>query len=319
MQQKRRLGRGLESLVGGAMLAESAGPPAKPLSATSTANRSKNIPIADPTDPSRIDTRVVAIETLVPNKEQPRDRVSDDTLTDLVASIRQSGILQPVVVRRAGKGFEIIAGERRWRAAKAAGMSEIPVLVRQATDSEMLELALVENIQRSDLNPIERARAYQRGCTMFGLSPEEMGRRLGEDRTTVTNYVRLLSLPELVLELVQRHELSMGHARCLLALEGDAARVAFARRAVKQQLSVRRLEDEVRRALAATSDAPITPATVSRSDANVRDLERRLAGALGTKVAIRAGRRKGGGRIIVHYRNLDEFDRLTALLGMEGE
>lgn len=314
MPQKRRLGRGLESLVGGAILTDDAGPPTRPPSVAA-----KSVPLPEPTRPNSIDTRVVDIDTLVPNQEQPRDRVSADSLADLVASIRHSGMLQPVVVRRAGKGYEIIAGERRWRAAKAAGLSEIAVLVRQATDSEMLELALVENIQRTDLNPIERARAYQRGCTVFGFSPEEMGRRLGEDRTTVTNYVRLLSLPELVLQLVQGNELSMGHARCLLALEDDAARVAFARRAVKQQLSVRRLEDEVRRAMARTSDAPITPATVSRSDANLRDLERRLSGALGTKVAICAGRRKGGGRIVVHYRNLDEFDRLTALLGMESE
>ena len=314
MPQKRRLGRGLESLVGGTILADD-------ISATtkSPSVAAQTVTLPDTSRPRPIDTGVVDIDTLVPNPEQPRDQVSSDTLRDLVASIRQSGILQPVVVRRAGKRYEIIAGERRWRAAKAAGLSEIPILVRQATDSEMLELALVENIQRSDLNPIERARAYQRGCTVFGFSPEEMGRRLGEDRTTVTNYVRLLTLPELVLQMVQRDELSMGHARCLLALEGDAARVAFARRAVNQQLSVRRLEDEVRRTTARASEAPITPATVSRSDANLRDLERRLAGALGTKVTIRAGRRKGGGRIVVHYRNLDEFDRLTALLGMESE
>lgn len=311
MPQKRRLGRGLESLVGGTTPAVDAGPATRTQSVNDHA-----IPFPEP---NSIDTRVVDIESFVPNPEQPREQVSADTLADLVASIRQNGMLQPVVARRAGKRYEIIAGERRWRAAKAAGLSEIPVLVRQASDSEMLELALVENIQRSDLNPIERARAYQRGCAMFGLSPEEMGRRVGDDRTTVTNYVRLLSLPEPVLRLVGRGELSMGHARCLLALEGDAARITFARRAVKQQLSVRRLEDEVRRATARTSDGPIMSATVSRSDANLRDLERRLAGALGTKVAIRAGRRKGSGRIVVHYRNLDEFDRLTALLGMDGE
>lgn len=314
MPQKRRLGRGLESLVGGTALAADSGPRTDSSSVNATA-----VPFPEPTPLNPVDTRMIDIETIVPNPEQPREETSGEAIADLVASIRQTGILQPILARRAGKGYEIIAGERRWRAAKAAGMSEIPVLVRQASDSEMLELALVENIQRSDLNPIERARAYQRGCTMFGFSPEEMGRRVGEDRTTVTNYVRLLSLPEPVLRLVGRGELSMGHARCLLALEGSASRIAFARRAVQQQLSVRRLEDDVRRAVARTSDAPITPATVSRADANLRDLERRLAGALGTKVAIRAGRRKGSGRIVVHYRNLEEFDRLTALLGMGGE
>ncbi len=314
MPQKRRLGRGLESLVGGTALAATASAPSPPSSIDAVA-----VPLPEPNSLNSVDVRVIDIGSLVPNSEQPRDGVSAETLADLVASIRQSGLLQPVVARRVGKRYEIIAGERRWRAAKAAGLSELPVLVRQASDSEMLELALVENIQRSDLNPIERARAYQRGCSMFGLSPEEMGRRVGDDRTTVTNYVRLLSLPDAVLQLVERSELSMGHGRCLLALEGDAARITFARRAVKQQLSVRRLEDEVRRATARTSDAPNTSATVSRSDANLRDVERRLAGALGTKVAIRAGRRKGSGRITVYYRNLDEFDRLAALLGMEGE
>ncbi|MHC4695147.1 MAG: ParB/RepB/Spo0J family partition protein [Planctomycetota bacterium] len=259
-------------------------------------------------------------EALTPNPFQPRALVADDAITALADSIQHSGLLQPIAVRRAGDGYQIIAGERRWAAAKALGMTHIPVIVRHATDEQMLELALIENIQREDLNAIDRASAYRDLCTRFSLTPEEVARRLGEDRSTVVNYMRILDLPTEIRDLVAAGRLSMGHARCLLGITENARRMQIAESAVDNELSVRALEEIVRREKTRRSEAEgESPATKLARPAHILDLQRRFEQVVKTKVLIREGRRKGTGRIIIDYYSLDDFDRIAAMLAVPEE
>jgi ParB family chromosome partitioning protein len=242
-------------------------------------------------------------------------------LKALADSIRASGILQPVVVRSYEEDvFEIIAGERRWRAAQMAGLSEVPILVREASDEQMLELALVENIFREDLNPIERAAGYRQYCDQFNLSADEVAHRMGEDRSTVTNYLRILELPTEVKDWVAAGQLSMGHARCLLAIKSPTDLIRTARLAIDRDLSVRALEKLVREkveARAAATKPPAEPKEAKRPQ--IRSLEKSFGEALGTKVEIDESRRKGSGRITIHYFNLDDFDRIVERLGISVE
>jgi ParB family chromosome partitioning protein len=228
-------------------------------------------------------------------------------------------MIQPIVARRVGTRLEIVAGERRWRAARAARLERVPVLVREATDEEMLGVALIENIQRDDLNAIERARAYRRLCDEFGLSPEEIGQRVGEDRTTVTNYLRLLELPREVMDLVSQGDISMGHARCILGVEGAGRQSQLARAVKENQLSVRALEEIVRREKTARGIAGRAGAARAPKSAHLADLERQFERALGTRVTIREGRRSGHGQIVIEYHGLDDFDRIAATLGVTPE
>jgi ParB family chromosome partitioning protein len=253
--------------------------------------------------------------------------IDPQTIGALTKSIARNGLMQPLVVRplqspdsEVPQNYEIIAGERRWRAARSAGVDELPVVVRDVGDREALELALVENIQREDLNPIDRAGAYETYCREFGFKPEELGVRLGEDRTTVTNYLRLLELPEEVKDMVARGELGMGHARCILGISDADARLDLARAAVANSLSVRALENIVRRRKAHTGAASSpAPARQVAKPAHLADLENRLQHAVGTKVTIREARRKGQGRIIIEYYSLDDFDRIAGRLGLTEE
>ncbi|MCH7813865.1 MAG: ParB/RepB/Spo0J family partition protein, partial [Planctomycetes bacterium] len=256
------------------------------------------------------------IDAISPNPYQPRGSVDEQSLEALAASLRTTGMIQPISVRRIGRKLEIIAGERRWRAARLAGMTSVPVVVHQADDRQMLEMALIENIQREDLNAIDRARAYRRYCDQFGLTTEGAAKRLGEDRTTVTNYLRLLDLPADVHQLVISGRLSMGHARCILGVGDDDTRRRLAKMAVAEDLSVRALEERVRREKtgappkgAANNDQPA-------KSAHLRDLEARLALSVGTKVVIHEGRAKGTGRLVIEYYSLDDFERITACLGL---
>lgn len=238
----------------------------------------------------------------------------------LAESIKRSGMLQPVVVRLAHGSYEIIAGERRWRAAKTLGMTEIPVVIRDADDQQMLELALIENIQREDLNPIDRAKAYRQFCTRFEFKPDEVARRVGEDRTTVINYLRLLDLPEAIRDLVADGRLSMGHARCLLGISDEVRRLQVAESAVQNELSVRALEEIVRREKKRQGQSGVggSPRPYLRP-AHLLDMERRFEQTVRTKVTIHEGKGKGTGRIIIEYYSLDDFDRIAALLGVTPE
>jgi len=261
------------------------------------------------------------VDQLRPNPFQPRQDISPEHLKALAESIRKSGVIQPILVRRAGDQlYEVIAGERRWRAAQQAGLREVPAVLRPVDDQEMLELALIENIFREDLNAIDRAAAYRRYCNEFSLSADEVAQRLGEDRSTVSNYLRLLDLPTEVRQWVAEGKVAMGHARCLLGLKSPVDMTQMAREVIEQDLSVRTVEKMVRERLNARAEAIRGPA--DRADAKrvqIRNLEEAFTRALGTKVEIQEAARKGKGKITIHYFSLDDFDRVMERLGIEPE
>jgi ParB family chromosome partitioning protein len=259
---------------------------------------------------------MVAADELNPNPFQPRDSTNAENLISLATSINQSGMLQPIAVRVIKGRYEIIAGERRWRAAKSLGMSHVPVVIRDATDEQMLELALIENIQREDLNAIDRARAYRELCTRFSMGPEDIAARLGEDRSTVINYLRLLDLPDSIQGLVIQGQISMGHARCLLGITDEARRLRLAESTAQNDLSVRALEEIVRRERTRKGEARATEAAAKAlRSAHLIDLQQRFEDAVKTKVTIHEGKRKGAGRIVIEYYSFDDFDRIAAALG----
>ncbi len=247
----------------------------------------------------------VDLDLLQPNRFQPRVQFDDDRLAELAQSIKTNGIIQPIVVRRRGKAFEIIAGERRWRAAQLAGLLKVPVLVRDVPDEKLLEVALIENIQREDLNPIDEAQAYQRLAQEFGLTQERIASAVGKDRSTVANFIRLLKLPELVQQRVASGALQMGHARALLALENEAQLIRLAQAIVDRGLSVRETEQLIRRAI---SPPVQTPAVAEAPDVHTRHAEQRLRLSLGTRVRI--VRKAKGGRIEIDFVSEDELQRL---------
>jgi len=240
---------------------------------------------------------------------QPRTVFQADRLEELAASIRANGIIQPIVVRQHEGGYQIVAGERRWRAAKLAGVAEVPVVVQDVTEPQMLELALIENIQREDLNPIETAHAYERLSRELGLSHEEIGRRTGKDRTSITNTVRLLKLPKEVQLLLAEHRLSMGHARAILGLPDAATQIQIAEKAAAQSLSVRQVEALVQEL---TSDRPREGTGHHREhpiDPNVKAAVDELERILGTRVRI-VELSEQRGRIEIEYYSQAELDRL---------
>jgi len=249
--------------------------------------------------------RSIDVESIRPNPRQPRREFDPEGLKELAESIRENGVLQPLLVRSSGGHFEIVAGERRWRASRAAGLTTVPAIVREVADGKMLELALVENIQRRDLNPIERAEAYRAYIEELGLTQEEAARRLGKERSTIANVMRLLDLPEAVQAIVSRGTLSLGHARALLAISDDAGRTSLAERAVLEGLSVRAVEQLAREH---GRVRPVRAEPMPRS-AHLADLEERLRRALGTRVRIQESG-GGKGKIVVDFYTRDEFDRL---------
>jgi ParB family transcriptional regulator, chromosome partitioning protein len=259
--------------------------------------------------------RRIAIEDIHPSPDQPRKSFDDERLAELAESIRAQGIIQPVVVRqRAGGGYELIAGERRWRAAQRAGLHEVPAVVREVAATRAFEMALVENLQREDLNPIEEAAGYQRLIEDFGYTQEALSERVGKDRSTVANALRLLRLPGSVRELVTAGRLSMGHARALLGLESTDEMERLARRIAAREMSVRRVEALVRRARqGADGDAGGRAGEAARPSAAARDLGERLSRALGTRVQV-VEDGPGRGHLAVHYHSLDQLDALLARL-----
>ena len=245
----------------------------------------------------------VEIDRVRPNPRQPRESFNEEALDSMAASLRDRGMLQPLVVRREGEGFQLIAGERRWRAAQRAGWPKVPVIVREATTLEALELALIENIQREDLNPLEEARAYEFLASEAGLTQEQVAERVGRERSTVANYLRLLALPERIQELVISESLSMGHARALLGLKAPGAQIRLAETVVLHGLSVRQTEARVRAARQEASK----PGAKVQQDPDTLVAQRRLEQVLGTPVKIH-GKEKG--RIEVRFSSLEELERL---------
>ena len=256
---------------------------------------------------------VCPIEQIRPNKSQPRKHFAPEKLEELAASIREQGIIQPLVVTRKDDHFEIIAGERRWRAAQKAGVREVPVVIREASDQAVLELALIENIQRQDLNAIEEAHAYRSLVEQFAISQEDVAKRVGKNRTTVTNALRLLRLPEDVQRDIVEERLTMGHARALLALE-SAELIERARREIlHRQLSVRATEDLVRRLK--VNPHPATNKRPQQPDLLMSSLEEQLQKRFQSRVAIKKVGSKGG-RLEIHFSDTDELTRIIDILDL---
>ncbi len=281
---ERRLGRGLGSLIA---------PAESPTTVES---------------PAEID-----LARIHPNPKQPRRTFDETALSELATSLREHGVLQPVVVRETATGFELIAGERRWRAAKLAGLTRIPATIRKSvSDHDMLELALVENVQRQDLDPMERARGFRAMVDQLGITQDEVARKVGLQRASVANHLRLLDLPAPVQDAVSRGLLSFGHARAILGLESAVARIAAMERAVREGLSVRQIEELTRKGGASIA-SPTRPESLKPHTAWIGELETRLREALGTKVTIRNGRRYRG-QIVLEYFDRAGLDRLCATL-----
>jgi ParB family chromosome partitioning protein len=294
--KRNALGRGLAALIPGAPVPNAAA------TATGIAGRR-------PSD----GTRTIAVEEIHPSPGQPRTRFDDARLDELAASIKTQGIIQPLIVRtRVDGGYELIAGERRWRAAQRAGLHELPAVVRDVAPTQAFEMAMVENLQREDLNPLEEAAGYQRLLEEFGYTQEQLSERVGKDRSTVANALRLLRLPDSVRGLLAEGRLSMGHARALLGLEVAAAMEKLARKIVAGELSVRRVEELVRRER--DGKAPESPAPAPRPPStSARDLAMRLTRTLGTRVEVlEVGKERG--QIAIHYHSLDQLDALLERL-----
>src|SRR5678816_2806996 len=232
------------------------------------------------------ETNEVALELIDPSPLQPRSVFDNGKLDELAKSIRTNGVVQPVLLRRKGSRFELIAGERRWRAAEVAGLVKIPAVIRNVTDDKVLEIALIENIQREDLNPIEEARAYKKLIETLGLTQEMVGERVGRDRSYVTNYLRLLKLPEDLQELLQSGRISTGHARTLLGVDQPDLQRRIARRVIEQGLSVRATEQLVKAAVDRIAPAPKSAARQQVADPNIKAAETKLRRYFGTKVRI---------------------------------
>jgi ParB family chromosome partitioning protein len=250
------------------------------------------------------------IGLIQPNRYQPRLRFSDNELEDMARSIRQQGIIQPLLVRKNNNGYELITGERRLRAAKKAGFKQVPVIVKTITDTDMLEMSIVENVQRSDLNPIEEAEAYYRLITEFGLTQDQAADRVGKSRSAVANFLRLRQLPEQIKSSIMDGDLSMGHARALLGTATSAQQNSVFRRIIAKGLSVRETERLVKR-LKAEKEKPKKPES-SSEQRYLSDVANDLSGRFGTKVQIK--RRGKKGRVEIEFYSNDDLDRLLSLL-----
>src|SRR6266699_380479 len=283
MNAKHGLGRGL-----GALLSSST--PSSPALESPTSN-----------------VQELPIGSIVANPRQPRKAFDDNTLRDLAQSLKRSGVLQPVVVRRHGQKYQLIVGERRWRAARMAGLSHVPAVVRETTDAETLELALVENLLREDLNPMEEAEAYQRLLTDFAWTQEQLGQRIGRDRSTVANCLRLLRLPDVIQADLRSGRLTMGHARALLSLSAPADQLKLRDEILAHSWSVRATEEGVQQ------KQRLGTRRVARRSAELTALEDSLREALSTRVRLVGTERAG--RIEIVYTSAEDLERLAELIG----
>jgi ParB family chromosome partitioning protein len=279
--EKKALGRGLDALL----------PATKPVSM-----------------PELPDVQHLRIDAIVPNRYQPRQAFSSQELAELTASLKQSGLLQPILVRRKGDGiYELISGERRWRAAKDAGLETIQAVIRNCGDDEAVVLALVENLQRADLNPMEMARAYHRMMNEFGLTQDIIARRVGCDRSSIANVARLINLPSEIQQLIESNQLSMGHAKVILSLPGPREQLRVAQLVISKALSVRGTEKLIESSLTGKKRGAKELRRTPWSD-----VEERLQKRLGTKVMIQKGKR--GGKIVIHYFSPPELDGILEIL-----
>lgn len=307
-KKRPHLGRGLESLL-------------SPMNTPSSNTLEIANEFTTPTNPAthgkpQTPVRRLNLSSIQANPYQPRTKWDDGQLEDLAASIRSSGVIQPIIVRATSGGYELIAGERRLRASKLADQPDIPAIVRNATDEQMLELALVENIHRADLNPIERAKAYQRFIESFSLTHAEAAEKLGQTRTVISNHLRLLDLPRDIQDMLLAGQLSMGHAKAILALPTDDLRRKLANRAMAGRLSVREVEKLVQQHAQPTLEKAKTERNIPPY---LADLERRLGEILGTKVQIDTRKNGQRGRVIIDFYSLDEFESIAKKLGLNAD
>ncbi|MEX2216655.1 MAG: ParB/RepB/Spo0J family partition protein [Phycisphaeraceae bacterium] len=326
VKRQARLGRGLSSLMSGIAkppsdgAADSSGPKAKLASPADVPENALESGESAPSDrPSLGSQGTVSLAAISPNPFQPRKQFDNASLAQLAESIRTAGVIQPVVVRvKPGHSdqYELIAGERRWRAAQLAGLVEIPAIVRSADDQVTAEWALIENLQREDLNPIDRGEAFQQLIDRYQLGHEQIAERVGVDRTTITNTLRLLGLQADVQQFVRDSLLSAGQARAIAGLSDQEAQRVLALQAVRQGWSVRRVEEEVR-SLAQSTDRATKPGAPSRAGkaGHLADIERQVAEQLGTKVHIKAGRKKGTGSLTIDFYSNEQFEGLLEKLG----
>jgi ParB family chromosome partitioning protein len=325
--KKRGLGRGLDALMPGASSGLFGGRPAVPVGGRPAVPGGRpavpggagHLGSEAPPSPSRAELIAkrtffqAGIEDVYPSPEQPRRRFDEDKLTELADTIRVHGIIVPLIVRpRPDGGYFLIAGERRWRAAQRAGLHEVPVVVQDVTETTALERALVENLQRADLGPLEEAAAYQRLVDEYALSHDDIAERVGKDRSTIANAIRLLKLPASTRQLVEDDRLSMGHARALLGLDDTAAIERAARQVVDKQLSVRATEALVKKARSpgGREEEGRRPPGKPAKSASVRDLEERLTRSLGGPVTITEDEPGKAGHVEIRYMDLDHLERL---------
>ena len=319
-RNKPRLGRGLSSLLamsdlageaggtdeGGGIVSDISGlDPAPTISAPAPAVATGASMVAE-----------IPIDLISPNPHQPRRDFRQASLLELAASLKSSGLVQPIIVRQAGGGYELIAGERRLRAAKLAGLNALPAIVKTVDSPMQAQMALVENIQREDLNPIDRALAYRNLIETLGLTQGELAARLGEDRSSIGHFLRLLDLTEPVKQAVLQGQISLGHAKLLVGVTDPKLQQELARRIVDEALTVRMVE----KILTEPAPAAVVPPAANRptgSPAHLKDLEQTFTRHLGMKVQIRASSTRGRGKLIIQYQTLDEFDALKDRLGIK--
>jgi len=287
--KRKALGRGLDTLL----------PAARGIQSSAAA----------PQQPAGDTVREIPVELIDRNPYQTRTHFDELALNELAESIKASGVVQPITVRRQGERFQLITGERRWLASKKAGKPTVPAIVRQVSNEQAMEITIIENLQREDLNPVEQARAYERLSREFGLTQEQMAQRTGKDRSSVANFLRLLKLPEVLLQMVEGNKLTFGHAKALMGLDSPESMTKLAQRAVQLSMSVRQVEGAVFNLM---HPAPPTAKPERMLDPNVREAEQQLQRSLGIKVQIQD--RQGKGKIVLEYKSLEDFDRVLEAL-----
>jgi ParB family chromosome partitioning protein len=290
--KRKALGRGLDTLLPAARGIQSAVP-------------------APPQQPAADTVREIPVELINRNPYQTRTQFDETALNELADSIKVSGVVQPITVRQHSGRFQLITGERRWLASQRAGKATVPAIVRQVSNEQAMEITIIENLQREDLNSVEQARAYERLSREFGLTQEQMAQRTGKDRSSVANFLRLLKLPPQLLQLVESNKLTFGHAKALMGLDSPESMLKLAQRAVQLSMSVRQVEGSVYNLMHPEPPAP-KPERVL--DPNVRDAEQLLQRSLGIRVQIQDNH--GKGKIVFEYKSLEDFDRVLEILNV---
>ena len=307
-KNKPRLGRGLSSLISISEIPVEAEVHAKAPSASAPKP-------ATPAPPQQTSPTELPISQIQPNPHQPRRSFDDVSLAELAASIKSTGLIQPILVRKIGQQYQLIAGERRLRAAKLAGLSAIPALIRDIDTVTQAQMALIENIQREDLNPLDRAQGYRTLIDQLGLTQAELAGRLGEDRSSIANFLRLLELAEPVKAMLRDGRLSLGHAKLIAGISDVLEQERLANLVLLQGLSVRNLERAMKEGPKAETKKPLPTGPT----AHLQDLEKTISRQLGLRVQLRAAAKKGKGRLVIHYASLDQFDELLARLKVSTE